>query len=61
MQVKQNSLPSHSKVINASTTYRQLVTASVKKSDHCPYLGVTIDKHLGFQTQVTKVLKNGSR
>ena len=29
----------------------------VKKSDHCKYLGVTIDKHLGFQTQV-KVLKN---
>ena len=30
----------------------------VKKSDHCKYLGVTIDKHLGFQTQVKKVLKN---
>ena len=29
----------------------------VKKSDHCKYLGVTIDKHLGFQTQVKKVLK----
>ena len=28
----------------------------VKKSDHCKYLGVTIDKHLGFQTQVKKVL-----
>ena len=30
----------------------------VKKSNHCKYLGVTIDKHLGFQTQVEKVLKN---
>ena len=30
----------------------------VKKSDHCKYLDVTIDKHLGFQTQVNKVLKN---
>ena len=30
----------------------------VKKSDHCKHLGVTIDKHLGSQTQVKKVLKN---
>ena len=30
----------------------------VKISDQCKYLGVTIDKHLGFQTQVKKVLKN---
>ena len=30
----------------------------VKKSDHCKHLGVTIDKHLGFQTQVEKVLKS---
>ena len=30
----------------------------VKKSDHCKYFGVTIDKHLGFQTQGRKVLKN---
>ena len=29
----------------------------VKKSDHCKYLCVTLDKHLGFQTQVKKVLK----
>ena len=29
----------------------------VKKSDDCKYLGVTIDKHLGFQTQVKTVLK----
>ena len=29
----------------------------VKKSDHCKYFGVTIDKHLGFQTQVKTVLK----
>ena len=28
----------------------------VKKSDHCKYLGVTIDKHLGFQAQVEEVL-----
>ena len=30
----------------------------VKKSGHCNYLGVTIDEHLGFPTQVKKVLKN---
>ena len=34
---------------------------TIVKSDHCEYLGVTIDKHFGFQTQVKKVLKNGSR
>ena len=33
-------------------------STSVKKSEHCKYLGVTIDKHIGFQTQVKKVLKN---
>ena len=32
-------------------------STKVKKSDHCKYLGVTIDKLLGFQTQVRKVLK----
>ena len=30
----------------------------MKKSDHCKYLGVTIDKHLGFQTKVKKVQTN---
>ena len=29
----------------------------VKTSDHCKYLSVTINNHLGFQTQLKKVLK----
>ena len=32
-------------------------TTSVKKSDMCIYFVVTTEKHLGFQTQVKKVLK----
>ena len=30
----------------------------IKKESECKYLGITIDQHLSFQTQVKKVLKN---
>ena len=30
----------------------------VKKKCECKYLGITLDQHLTFQTQVKKVLKN---
>ena len=57
MEIKRNSLTSPSKIINDLETVT-VGSTLVKNSDHCEYLGVTIDKHLGFQTQVKKVLKN---
>ena len=33
-------------------------TTLVKTSGHCKHVGITIDEHLGFQTQIKKVLKH---
>ena len=59
MQVKQISLHSPLKFFECLNDLETVTVGStlVKKSDHCKYLGVSIDKHLGFQTQVKKVLK----